>query len=69
MRRDSDEAVALAFDRGRRVRLSGEPVKRGNGFAQVLMIDLLDSGCATAKVGASGCYSALAGVSAEYVRE
>ncbi len=35
--------VTIAFDRGRRARMSGEPVKRGNGFTRTLMIDLLES--------------------------
>lgn len=36
--------VTITLDRGRTARLSGEPVKRGNGFTRTLMIDLLESG-------------------------
>lgn len=36
--------VTVTFDRGRRVRMSGEAVKRGNGFTRTLMVDLLESG-------------------------
>ncbi len=47
------QPVTIAFDRGRRVRMSGEPVKRGNGLTRTLMIDLLESGGKAAAMPAS----------------
>jgi hypothetical protein len=45
--------VTLAFDRGRRVRMSGDAVQRGNGFTRTLMIDLLESGGKTVAMPAA----------------
>jgi hypothetical protein len=45
--------VTLALDRGRRVRMSGDAVQRGNGFTRTLMIDLLESGGKTVAMPSS----------------